>query len=70
MQLVKGMPNSGSFVEVWEYEGRLYSDTYEWVEGVLHQYRQWQDDWTTKFSRGFCSEAKSITYIIKEINND
>ncbi len=43
---VQQMPTTGQFVAVWVYEGRLWSDTFMYREGVLYvsNHNSWSDD--------------------------
>lgn len=38
-------PTEGQFVEMWVYQGRLYSTTLRWVDDVLLEYTDYHDDW-------------------------
>ena len=62
MILVNEMPKSGQFVAVWEYDGTLYSDSYEWEEDYLVEYNEDQDLWLS-----ICSDShlKTAKFLVK-----
>lgn len=35
---VPSMPTEGQFIGMWIYEGKIWCNTYRWIDGVLHQY--------------------------------
>lgn len=53
MKMLDTMPTSGSFIAVWEYDGQIWSDTYQWQEGVLNRYydsTEWVDEnWSPEY---------------------
>ena len=38
LQTVEKMPTDGQFVAAWDHDGRPYSSTLKWVDGVLYIY--------------------------------
>lgn len=60
MKLSKDMPKSGQFVQVWEYEGKVWSTTLRWVEGVLFSYTE--GECTFDVAPGFDGEDDALDY--------
>ena len=57
MKMLDIMPLSGSFVAVWEYDGQIWSDTYQWEDGTLLKYfdgTAWEDE---RFSPEYGNEV-------------
>lgn len=36
MKIIKEMPQNGAFVMVWEWDGELHSDSFKYINDVLH----------------------------------
>jgi hypothetical protein len=32
------MPQTGQFVLIWSYDGKIWSDVCKWIDGVLYRY--------------------------------
>ena len=45
MRIVEVRPETGQFVEVWEYANEIWSQTLRWNEGQLELYNDPKDVW-------------------------
>lgn len=45
MKQVDEMPKQGQFVAVWEYNGKMWSETYKWENEILYIYSSSKDGW-------------------------
>lgn len=49
MILVKEMPTTGQFVAVWEFNGEIWSDRYQWDKGGLMEYDPDSREWYYRY---------------------
>lgn len=49
MKLVDKMPETGSFVAIWEYGKNVWCDTYNWEHGILQYYSDQEDNFVDIF---------------------
>ncbi|AFQ97164.1 putative phage protein [Aeromonas phage Aes508] len=47
MKRVNEMPKNGQFVVVWVYDGKLWSETWRWNDGVVEIHDIAFDEWRT-----------------------
>lgn len=45
MKQVNEMPTEGQFVAMWEYNNKIWSDTFRWVDGSLKISSKDGEDW-------------------------
>jgi len=41
----KELPETGQFVLVWDYDGKVWSDTFKWCDSHLLHYAGYSDGW-------------------------
>lgn len=74
MKIVDIMPQDGTFVMVWEWDNELHSDSFKYIDGVLHVWdmEDFDDSYLPEWivvdiSRYHCiSEECNVKYIVKE----
>lgn len=66
-------PISGQFVAVWKSQGQLWSGTFKYIDGLLHQYMDYEDAWMIEeevnynFTYSFaCSFNDAIFIVLNE----
>lgn len=69
MRVTKTRPTEGQFIAYWEYRGRLWSETYKWVEGYLERYVRHDDDGNEEWTHEGLSYHQDIifTYVVREV---
>lgn len=71
MKRLKKMPTKGQFVAVWVCKdtGKIWCNTFKWIDGLLHSYDEHYDDWDNwgrqSVVGGILAEVK-ITYLVKD----
>lgn len=45
MKMIKEMPKEGQFIVIWEYNNKLWSETYEWENNELYHYDSIEDEY-------------------------
>jgi len=61
MKIVNEMPKTGSFVMVWKSNNDLYSDSFKYIDGVLHV---WCFDDEEDILESWVEEDISVYHII------
>ncbi len=67
LKKVKQMPDKsfkGQFVGMWEFNNKIWSDTFRWIDrGYLEYYSDEDDDFTT--GKGTCPNVEITRFVIK-----
>lgn len=65
MILVKEMPTSGQFVAVWEFNGEVWSDRYQWDKGGLMEYDPDSREWYILYGITDTDHLKDASFILQ-----
>ena len=56
-------PTSGQFIEMWEYNGQVWSQNYKWNDGTLYSFSYESDGWVIDHNTLTGNDITNVQYI-------